>query len=373
MSLFCASLGRYGRQVSWLMEEQNPILIRFTLPTAFTRPLPYMLFPMKLNACLFAACFFLTLLGTSCKETEPPIPTDKDFKQEMRTFVEGLSAYGKNIRPGFVVIPQNGQELVSMTGDENGSLDMDYLNAIDGIGREDLYYGYNSDNKATPEDERSYITSFLDLAKSAGVSILVTDYCSTPAKMEDSYQQNEAKGYISFAADHRELDNIPTLPATPNHENSDDITQLAQARNFLYLINPGNFGSREDFVTAVSATNYDVILMDLYFDDLAFIPDQIEDLQTKANGGKRLVIAYMSIGEAEDYRYYWNSDWASNPPAWMYAENKDWKGNFKVGYWEQEWKDLIYGTDTSYLKKILNAGFDGVYLDLIDAFEYFEG
>ena len=33
---------------------------------------------------------------------------------------------------------------------------------------------------------------------------------------------------------------------------------------------------------------------------------------------------------------------------------------------------IIYGNNNSYLEKILDAGFDGVYLDIIDAFEYFE-
>lgn len=43
-----------------------------------------------------------------------------------------------------------------------------------------------------------------------------------------------------------------------------------------------------------------------------------------------------------------------------------------VRYWEEDWQSVIYGSDGSYLRKILNAGFDGVYLDIIDAFEYFE-
>ncbi|MGQ9708740.1 MAG: hypothetical protein ACUVUR_07715 [bacterium] len=41
-------------------------------------------------------------------------------------------------------------------------------------------------------------------------------------------------------------------------------------------------------------------------------------------------------------------------------------------YWEKGWQSIIYGNDSSYLKKILDAGFDGVYLDVVDAFEYFE-
>jgi len=38
-----------------------------------------------------------------------------------------------------------------------------------------------------------------------------------------------------------------------------------------------------------------------------------------------------------------------------------------------EWQDIIFDNENSYLKKIIDAGFDGFYLDIIDAFEYFEG
>ena len=84
----------------------------------------------------------------------------------------------------------------------------------------------------------------------------------------------------------------------------------------------------------------------------------------------RLVIAYMSIGEAEDYRYYWEPAWSVNPPSWLETEN--WEGNYKVRYWDSDWQKIIFGNEDSYLKKVLDAGFDGVYLDIIDAFEYFE-
>lgn len=110
----------------------------------------------------------------------------------------------------------------------------------------------------------------------------------------------------------------------------------------------------------------------MFFDEQEFTSADIRDLGNKSNGGKRLVVAYMSIGEAEDYRYYWNSDWETNPPSWLKGENPNWEGNFKVEYWDTNWQQIIFGNDTSYVKKILDAGFDGVYLDIIDAFEYFE-
>ncbi len=297
---------------------------------------------------------------------------DVDFKEEMRNFVVGISQYSKGINPNFIVIPQNGQELVTSDGEENGSPHTTYLNAIDGVGREDLFFGYDEDDLATPTLDRNYMLSFLLTCVSNSVSVLVTDYCWTESNIDLSYAQNEAREFISFAAPNRELDVIPDYPVVPFHVNSEDINSLADAKNFLYILNPQNFSSRDEFVNAVSQTNYDVIIMDFFFDDEEFTPAQIEALKTKAIGGRRLVISYMSIGEAEDYRYYWQSSWSNDSPDWIEEENPDWEGNYKVRYWDKDWQSIIFGNDNSYLKKILDAGFDGVYLDIIDAFEYFE-
>ena len=52
-------------------------------------------------------------------------------------------------------------------------------------------------------------------------------------------------------------------------------------------------------------------------------------------------------------------------------ENENW-GSYKVKYWLESWHKIIYSGEMSYLSQILNAGFDGVFLDVVDAFEYFE-
>ena len=80
----------------------------------------------------------------------------------------------------------------------------------------------------------------------------------------------------------------------------------------------------------------------------------------------------MSIGEAEDYRFYWDDSWSTGDPVWLDRENPNWAGNFKVRYWEDEWQEIVLSGANSYLGGILSAGFDGVYLDIIDGFEYFE-
>jgi cysteinyl-tRNA synthetase len=296
-----------------------------------------------------------------------------DCKQEMRLFVQSISAYARGIDPDFAIIPQNGQELLTQEGEETGTAAVAYIAAINGVGREDLYYGYDGDNVITPTDERDYMISFLDIARTNSLVVLVTDYCSDQVNVDNSYAWNEAKGYISFAADHRELDNIPAYPVAPNNSNADNVIFLSQVKNFLYLINPESFDSKEDFLNAIQATNYDLVLIDLFFNGEELTSADIASLKTKYNGGTRLVISYMSIGEAEDYRYYWDASWYTTPPDWMAEENPDWPGNYKVRYWDTSWQAIIYGNDSSYLGKILKAGFDGVYLDIIDAFEYFEG
>ena len=195
--------------------------------------------------------------------------------------------------------------------------------------------------------------------------------------MEDSYQRNNALGFISFAADERDLNGIPDYPADPYNANSRDITSLADADNFLYLINPENYSTKSAFLAALQATDYDLILIDLFYENDTSGPEalttaDITSLKVKENGASRLVICYMSIGEAEDYRYYWDESWDSSPPEWLERENPAWEGNYKVRYWDEGWQNIIFGSEDAYLDRVITAGFDGVYLDIIDAFEYFE-
>ena len=327
---------------------------------------------MKNGIIIAVYCLMLTLLF-SCKNSDEPDETARNYKQEMRDFVQGISSYAKGIKPNFIIIPQNGQELLTENGDETGTPAMEYIYSIDGVGREDLFYGYDQDNIATPYFEQGYMISFLDTAESCGVEVLVTDYCWTPSYVDDSYNKNNHKGYISFAADHRELDNIPIYPPNPYQLNNLDISSLAQAKNFLYLLNPGAYDTKSAFLDAIRGISYDLVIMDLFYDGTEeLLAAEIAGLKVKSGGGSRLVIAYMSIGEAEDYRYYWQDNWEEGNPSWLAEENPDWEGNYKVRYWDKNWQNIIYGNDDSYLKKILDAGFDGVYLDIIDAFEYFE-
>lgn len=331
---------------------------------------------------LFLAAFLV--LGTACKKSaDDAISPQKekdasrmavvDHVQEMRTFIKDISAYARANKPGFLIVSQDGLPLLTSTGDSTGTPDTAYLNAIDAVGQEEVYYGYNNvDDATTPAADRNAYLKMLRYAERKGKPALVTDYCYTTSKVNASYANNFSNGFISYAATQRELDIISTN--APYNVHAGNINTLADAKNFLYLINPHTYTSKSQFLTDLKATNFDVLILDGFFNDDAapLTAADVQSLKTKANGGKRIVLAYVAIGHAEDYRAYWKEEWLTNPPAWLdIAEDEDWEGNYMVRYWMADWKKIVYGNDTSYIKKFTNAGFDGAYLDLYD-YTYWE-
>jgi cysteinyl-tRNA synthetase len=99
--------------------------------------------------------------------------------------------------------------------------------------------------------------------------------------------------------------------------------------------------------------------------------EQIENLK-HSPGGDKLILCYMSIGQAENYRFYWQREWSRNPPPWLDKADTVWAGDYWVQYWHPEWQAIIYGSPESYLDQILELGFDGVYLDRVDTYYYYQ-
>lgn len=93
-------------------------------------------------------------------------------------------------------------------------------------------------------------------------------------------------------------------------------------------------------------------------------PDALSSFQVKAlKGNGKKLIAYLSVGEAEGYRRYFKS----LPKDLILNENPNWKDNFTVKFWEKDWEKTLL----KELSQIQEKGFDGIFLDIIDAFERF--
>lgn len=111
----------------------------------------------------------------------------------------------------------------------------------------------------------------------------------------------------------------------------------------------------------------DFLIIDYSFDGSMDNEIPHEDIQKLKDSGKK-VFAYLSIGEAEDYRFYWREEYNQQKPDWIIRENPNWKGNYLIRYWSPQWKDIV----KQYMVRIKKAGFDGLFLDKIDAYEDFK-
>lgn len=126
-------------------------------------------------------------------------------------------------------------------------------------------------------------------------------------------------------------------------------------KTYAYLL------QNADLATLLSHPR-DLYVIDI--DDSRLTPSDIATLRSKGS----TVVSYLSIGEAEDYRNYWVEGWSVGNPDFLDEENPDWPGNYKVKFWDPQWQSLILAN----LDKIVDAGYDGVYLDIIDGYEYYK-
>ncbi len=281
----------------------------------------------------------------------------------MQEFVIQISTYARGFDSDFIIVPQNGIELAFNDQDPANGLNMDYLNAIDGVGVEELFYNGES---ALDTDRLSMLQQVKQSKK-----VLVSEYVTNDAFISDAYAKNSAESFICFTRTSQNYDYVQ-IPDTIPNENNLNITQLSQAQNYLYLIGPDEtqFTSKDAYLSAISSTNYDVILIDLFFNDEELSATDISQLKTKANGGSRLVISYINIGAAEKDRYYWKKGWGMLHPLLIKRKYEGYDREFWVRFWKKNWQEIIYGNDDSYMKKILNAGFDGAYLDNVEAYYF---
>lgn len=267
---------------------------------------------MRFWALVVAAWLGWGLVAGQGAETPPPAG---GYRQAMRDFVALVAATARAARPGFIVIPQNGSQLLTDDGTGAGRPAADYLSVIDGVGQEDLFYGGGrADYQPTPAKDTAALRERLDVAKAAGKTVLIIDYCRQPRYVEDAYARGAAAGYVTFVADRRGLDRLPAYARPTRAAWPGDVETLAAARNFLALLDPGKFKGRKEYLAALAATDYDVLIIDAAYDDAPLTAAEVAGLRRKANGGRRLVIGYFAIGESEDYRDYWRPEWKRRPP-----------------------------------------------------------
>ena len=132
-------------------------------------------------------------------------------------FVIAISEYAKRKGSDFGVFPQNGAPLGIYEA---------YLDAVTGIGQEDMYYGYNGDGRKTPKNVTKELEGYLDVFKNTGKLVLTIDYpfsCSedepcfnekTTKKIDKTYRKSRKKGYVPYCT----VRNLNYLTINPGHQ-----------------------------------------------------------------------------------------------------------------------------------------------------------
>jgi cysteinyl-tRNA synthetase len=194
-----------------------------------------------------------------------------------------------------------------------------------------------------------------------------------------------ACGPLSLGSEEEDLPAALRLTAVPTTEqaaatapptDSDrppSKARLAEVSHWFYMI---NVNLEPEMAERIAASEYDMVVLD-------FIPSEedntdypVADVVAQLHNAHfdcaqckpRLVIAYIDIGQAEEYRTYWQKGWGIGNPEWIVGADPDgWEGNFPVAFWRDEWREIWLGKD-GYLQAVLDAGFDGVYLDWVEAY-----
>ena len=326
------------------------------------------LFALRRGAVLTAATM-LCAAGIAQASDE-----EDDRRQQMRDFIAAIAATARADNPDFVIVVQNGLDLMTEDGDPDGPLVTDYISILDGVSQEGVSFGYDGYCDRTPKSQHRESLTYLERARSAGLAVLLTDYCDRDKAVAQASEIADERGFISFVSHDADF-SLSSVPPAPNRPAKDgDVSLLVEAQNYLYLLNPEKFAQAEDLVGAVARSDFDVVIIDSFFrSDRPFAAADLAQMQRKPDGGRRLALAYLNVGSVENWRYYWQPGWRTDDPSWIgETYSDDYPDEFWARYWRQEWHDIIYRSDASYLRRVLDQGFDGVFLDNIDAYEIFE-
>jgi cysteinyl-tRNA synthetase, unknown class len=309
---------------------------------------------------------FFTILLASCKVPEGNLSPQKNtYQEEMRLLVQNLSKNAKNIKANFLIIPQNGLELLKNKNIPSSS----YLQAIDGVAAESLFYGYTAVDQENTKTDSDYFQSFL--GENIGAKpVFAIDYCATDKKISSSILINSAKNNKLFITNNKSLSELPNPNVPLLGENKTDIIKIEDAKNFMVITSLNGY-SKEIILENIANTNFDVVIVNGFYKNEFLTEKDIKALKIKKNGGKRLILAQIDIAIADIKKYYWKTEWNLNLPNFV---NKQLgvAGNFRVNYWQTEWQNILSGNENSIVNNFIKLGFDGAYLTGNETFVWYE-
>lgn len=319
-----------------------------------------------------------TLLG-AVEVLDIPLQEIPGYRQFMRDIIEELSDYARKRDPKFVVVTRPGFDLLTWSRREYDLAEIKrdplaripsdaivpvgtpirrYIQSIDGF---ILNGQFCAPLRVPGADLQAMLRQGLK-----GMSI---EHCRTPDLATAALRASVRMNMVSHIdlGDSDDFSSVPTQRPSP--ENPGNVETLQEARNMMVMLDSRQYASREEWMAAMAATNYDVLITDAFYKgNQALTKDEVHHLKFKEMGARRLVLARMSVGYAEDERYYWQRDWRIGAPTWIQALGPDRPGQYVVEYWNPAWKAIV----GRYFAGIMDLGFDGVVFDGVEAYRRWE-
>lgn len=304
----------------------------------------------------------------------------------MRQLVQNISAFGRSFNPNFVVLAQNGLDLVSKPSPEDDTQMFParaYIRALDGVLQANLIKTLQGPDKTdkdgkeikeapTVTEARNQLAANALTAKQMGLRIFNLEYATKADDIDKILRTSASQGYAPFVASGPLLSDVPGYPKYAFNANPQSLNNLSRAKNFLYVANSQGFGTASDYVQKLSMTNHDVIITSVFHGRTALSKLDVNRLKYKKLGARRLVLAQIDLSSASTYHYYWQADWGQRPPAFLNAPFIEDPDRYRTAYWDPRWQMMLMGDADSYLYGIIDLGFDGVVLKGVEAWRYFE-
>ncbi len=300
-----------------------------------------------------------------------------NYRDEMRKLVSKIAEYARSMNPNFVIMTHNGMELLEKHDEVDNRKVFParaYMLSIDAVLQDGMFYGYEEFGKPTSKDQKEIFDRLIGVAKQNRVSILTMDFAKQPKKVDEILRASTRRGFLPFVAD-KELsfiNKLPSYPSRPFRENPNNILSMSSAENFVYLRDTTAFGTETEFALKLHDTNYDMVMVDVFHGRQPFSKRAIETMKYKKLGAKRMVLARMDVGTAATYRFYWQPGWRSGGPRWITAPYPTDPDRYFVEYWRPEWHKIIYGDPKSFVYGLIAQGYDGVLIETVEAYRYFE-
>ena len=303
---------------------------------------------------------------------DPLVLPERDFRLDMQEFVQDIATYARSQDPGFIIVAEDGEFLLTNDGTSKGTVNDSYVDLIDGQIFLYPFYGEVENNIKSLPDRTQEAKAFGALLQAKNKVVFAADFATTVSKISDANNQADADGFISYVAHTRLWKKVALKPRPVFNKNGLAINSLADAQNFGVLVDYQDFESVQDVTDSLAARDYDITVVDFEFDGIPITPGAAASIKTKSNGKKGLILARVNIAHAEKKRFYFLPTWEEEPPAYIKDPVTAERKKYHVNFWDRLWQINISGNEDSYIQELLNRGYDGVVLTGLDEVEYWE-